>query len=67
MVAIADLEGNFVTPRVIRVGNANPGTSSPIAQRTVQITEHSTNHRGSPTKSADYMVFGDGRNAQISR
>ena len=56
-----------VTLRVISVGNANPNTSSPIAQLTVQITEHLTNHLASSTKSADYMVFGDGRNAQISR
>jgi|1185.fasta_scaffold291974_2 hypothetical protein len=56
-----------VSLRVISVGNANPGTSSPISQLTVQITEHVTNHLGSSTKSADFMVFGDGRNAQISR
>jgi hypothetical protein len=56
-----------VSLHVISVANANPGTSSPIAQLTVQITEHVTNHLGSSTKSANYMVFGDGRQAQISR
>lgn len=56
-----------VSLRVISVGNANPGTSSPVAQLTVEITEHVTNHLASSTHSAYYMVYGDGREAQISR
>lgn len=45
---------------VISITNANPGTNSPIAQLTVQLTESITNHLGLTTNQTVYILFGDG-------
>lgn len=45
---------------VLSVTNANPGTNSPIAELTVQLTETHTNHLASSTSQTVYTLFGDG-------
>jgi hypothetical protein len=49
-----------VSLEVISVSNANPGTKSPIAELTVQLTETISNHLSQITAQTVYTLFGDG-------